>query len=307
MNISYINQIIRTLPFPEEARTSLLSAANTVHTIDESDFLRAVSFYRENSFSYKETEPLLEIAADKTGIPLYTINLLMLLSCLELLEEEYKARGIDRQVFLDTASDFCCKAQECYTVHGVWGCFVTAWYTILFKVQLFKLGRLEYQIYHYNSTITYNRHGIYLDEKTPVLALHIPSGAPLPEEECLASYSLAADFFKDFLIGGVLPCTCSSWLLHPSTEYVLSPSSNIITFASHFDIVQHHDQDSFSDAWRVFGRDAGQPAELLPENTSMQRAYKRYLLSGGKTGSGFGVLLFDGNKVITGSQGGQAL
>ena len=35
-----------------------------------------------------------------------------------------------------------------------------------------------------------------------------------------------------------------------------------------------------------------------PEDTSMRRAFKNHVLSGGKTGHGHGIIVFDGEKIV---------
>ena len=57
--------------------------------------------------------------------------------------------------------------------------------------------------------------------------------------------------------------------------------------------------ETFGDAWRVFGAASRGPLENLPEGTSMQRSFKRWLLEGHKTGEGRGVLIFDGKTLLT--------
>jgi nicotinic acid phosphoribosyltransferase len=44
--------------------------------------------------------------------------------------------------------------------------------------------------------------------------------------------------------------------------------------------------------WRLFDMDYTGNIEDYPENTSMRRAYKQYLLDGGRTGEGFGIIIY---------------
>ena len=78
---------------------------------------------------------------------------------------------------------------------------------------------------------------------------------------------------------------------------MLGDSSNIISFQDDFTILEI-DDGAFQDAWRVFGTAAEGPTEQLPEDTSMQRVFKKHLLSGGKNGSALGVLVFDGERLL---------
>ena len=50
--------------------------------------------------------------------------------------------------------------------------------------------------------------------------------------------------------------------------------------------------------WRIFGKDAGLPAEQLPRDTGLRRAYADWIQKGGNVGGGYGILFFDGEKII---------
>jgi hypothetical protein len=96
-----------------------------------------------------------------------------------------------------------------------------------------------------------------------------------------------------------LICRCHSWILYPDYRDLYSVGSNLRDFFDDFDIIGADDHESFGDIWRVFGKDKDNPYSELPENTSLQRAFKSYLLNGGKAGEGLGMLVFDGEKIMT--------
>ena len=93
-------------------------------------------------------------------------------------------------------------------------------------------------------------------------------------------------------------CVCGSWLLYPPYRGILSPASNVVSFAGDWDILSS--QESAGIPRRLAGvrRGASCAPEQWPEDTSMRRAYKKWILEGHKAGSGFGVLLFDGEKIL---------
>ncbi|MBR5619688.1 MAG: hypothetical protein IKW76_08130, partial [Clostridia bacterium] len=78
----------------------------------------------------------------------------------------------------------------------------------------------------------------------------------------------------------------------------LPPQSNILKFMDCFDIISSADSEVFNDKWRIFAnyKDA-EPADL-PRDTSLRRAFADRLLAGGKTGSGWGIFFFDGEKIL---------
>ena len=68
--------------------------------------------------------------------------------------------------------------------------------------------------------------------------------------------------------------------------------------AGSFEIIESKPKDKFTDAWRVFGKYGYKSAKYWPEDSSMRKAFKTHVLNGGKTGSGHGVIVFDGEKIV---------
>ena len=256
------------------------------------------TFYA-HELDLKLIEPLIGEMAEAAGLSPYTVWLLFLIGAARPAKELYRDRGISEEVFWATFEDMKYKALECKAVHGVWGTFVAFWYPIFFSCDIVKLGRLEYETTVYDEDQPYEKGGIVLKKGDPILSIHIPSsGEPFDEAARLASYKLAYDFFREERKGGPLVCQCGSWLLYPPYREILSPASNIVSFQGDFDIAFSQEEEKFHDAWRVFGADYEKPAAELPEKTSMQRAFKRWLLEGKKTGEGFGVLVLDGERIV---------
>ena len=65
-----------------------------------------------------------------------------------------------------------------------------------------------------------------------------------------------------------------------------------------FIILESEEKEEFTDAWRLYGGAGYKKPEEWPEDNSLYRAFKQRVLSGGKTGSGFGIVIFDGEKVV---------
>lgn len=243
----------------------------------------------ETGRSFAETEKDCFDLAEKTRRNPYTIMLTLIMATLDFMKSRYLAAGVCEDIFYDTITDIPCKISECREVCGVYGIFAFSWYELFYKVQLFKFGRLEYQptAFMYD-TVTLN--GETVKKGDFVLSVHIPSSGPLKADEVLESKKKAFDFFKD-KTGGRLPLMCSSWLLfEPFAEVFKKASPNIYRFAGEFKIIKNYYDDNFS-FWRVFGTYETNTA-LLPEKTSLQRAFKEYIKSGGKTGSGVGIQIF---------------
>ena len=58
-------------------------------------------------------------------------------------------------------------------------------------------------------------------------------------------------------------------------------------FMSFFDIYKTEEGDG--DLWRIYNREYDGNPEALPEETTIQRGYKKLLLSGGHAGYGEGI------------------
>lgn len=300
MNKTFLQLLMDKTSFPEEAKSSLKKSADAVTSSGQEEALDgAVEFFGENDFNVELTQPVVEEIAGKSGLSPYTVWMLLLTEAAIPVKESFDGQGIPEEIFWDTFSDLRCKALECKEIHDVWGTFVAFWYPIFYTGDLVKLGRLEYENYTYSADTPYEKNGYIVKKGDKVKNIHIPSsGEPFDEAARLASYKKAYEFFKDELNGGPLVCVCHSWLLYPEYGKFLPVGSNFAGFQKDFDIVKAEAEDEFDDAWRLFGRDYKKPLAELPERTSMQRAFKKYFLEGGKPGYGMGVLIFDGEKIV---------
>ena len=130
--------------------------------------------------------------------------------------------------------------------------------------------------------------------------MHIPStGVPLTDEVRNASYKKAYDFLsKRFKTNKVFLC-CSSCLLFGKHTEFLPENSNILKFMSDFHLTASVEKENFGDCWRLFGKYAEGEVKDLPENNSLRRAYKKWLLDGKKTGSGWGCMLIEDGVNVT--------
>ncbi|RKJ42040.1 hypothetical protein D7X94_00750 [Acutalibacter sp. 1XD8-33] len=294
MNKEFLQLFLEKTGFPQEAKEAY---AQAVEKLDGEAMDGAIEFFYENDFSIPLTQPLVDDMAENAGLSPYTVWGLLLVLAAESARQDYLENGISEEIFWDTFCDLRYKALECKENYGVFGTFVAFWYPIFYRCDIVKLGRLEYETIIYDGPPrTLSGHTIRPGDK--VLNIHIPSsGEPFDRESRLDSYRQAYAFFRKLRKDGPLVCLCHSWLLYPEYRKALPKTSNILSFMDDFTILEM-DDGGFDDAWRVFGPSAEGPAAELPERTSMQRAFKQYLLSGGKTGAALGLLLFDGERLL---------
>ena len=71
------------------------------------------------------------------------------------------------------------------------------------------------------------------------------------------------------------------------------------SFMKDFEIIGADEmEEAFPDAWRVFGRYFDGDTEKLPIKNDLQRNYVKWLEAGNKVGEGYGIILFDGEKIV---------
>lgn len=299
MNVSYIENLAKRLLYPTEAIEFLFSAAMKVNATREASvsFNEALWAFEKSNWSFDGMKYRFLRISELTALCEYTVAMLFLMSACEDLEKRYSEAGYDNSLFIDTMSDLRFKLIECKTVKGVWGTFVASWYPGFFNMTRFALGRFQYEKREYSHDC-YGVGGHFVRRGDTVLNFHIPSsGVSLKDEIRYDSYRRARDFFFPEAEGAV-PFVCSSWLLWPEYESYIPDGLNLKRFRHDFTVVATSESDTFSNAWRVFGDKAELPASELPRDTAQRRLFAEYCESGKKHGHGYGVFLFDGEKIV---------
>lgn len=200
----------------------------------------------------------------------------------------YREKGISDEIFYATMKDIAVWSENFRREKGFTGIDNLGWIQNHLSCRLFTLGRLQFQPFRfylppYVSKEKRKITDIKIGEK--VLNVHIPQGTRLSKEECEKSFRSAEEFFKS---NGYRAFICDSWLLCERNKDFMAENSNILRFADMFDILGSSEY-SGQTIERVFGKKEKNP-ELYPENTSLQKSCKAYILSGGKPGTGFGII-----------------
>ncbi len=250
---------------------------------------RALALYEENiGCDIKEILGLAGEAARLLYLHEYTTELLISICMSRRLKAEYAARGLADDVFHNSMLDLKYKLEECKLVKGIVGSFVAFWFDRFFNLTRFALGRLQFEMVNFGRS--YEKDGAVLTPESRVINVHIPrTMSPLSVAECDAAFARAKEFFAKET-GPICAFVCSSWLLYPEHEHMLSHESNVYKFMKRFDIINSGTSKNRGDLWRLFDTDEKR-WDKLPDDTSLRRAYVEQLKNGGQVGWGYGVFI----------------
>ena len=275
--MTFLEEFSQRIDLPADAASTLAKTYAAVKDAESFQTLSAMITKRE---SFEKIAETIKTDAETLKLDWHTYAMAVLCANVPVIRERYAEKGAGDNIFWESMVDFRCKINECKKVYGVWGIDPITWYAGFFEAKIFKLGRLEYEV---------RDEGVY--------SVHIPSCGALHHEDVLDSYKRAYVFFggKD---GAILPFLCSSYLLFPAYQKAVFPENgNIQRFAEDFTIIRIDDKQNFRDAWRVFDRPYTGDLTVLPQNTSLQRAFVAYMKENDNFGTGLGLFLFDGETI----------
>ncbi len=301
-NTEFIQNLMNKINFPEEAKVVFTKILNRLDA--DSEFAKPFdiayrSYMFPNAAVIKPALASISRMAEKFGENEYTMHMVFILSCMEELYRRYKIFGYSDEIYYQSADDLRCKLIECMDCEEVPGTFVASWNDGMLRMDRFALGRFQFEKDHFTHKGGFvTKCGYKIEENSTVINFHIPSsGITLTDDVRLDSYKKAYEFYKDCFDGPVIFC-CGSWLLYPEHRKFLPENSNILRFMDDFEMISVGESEEFHNGWRVFGKDSDLPITQLPEKTSLQRAYKKWLLDGNKAGDGYGIIVFDGEKIL---------
>ena len=240
---------------------------------------------------------MLEELAKITGLHRYTSDMLFWILCAQPLRERYAQHHWTDEMYWDAMHDLKYKLMECYKFCGIWGTIPPcSWFVHFFTMKRYAFGRLQYDPWEW----PYAPYKGRIQPGDNVYRIHIPAAGPLTKESVLDSFRKLHAFFRQDYPDGVMPIACRSWLLYPPHVEQFGENSNTAAFAGLFDLLETQEDDSFSSFRWMFNLKYEGPETLkrVPTNTRFQRNAKAYFEAGGMPGTGCGVLLFDGEKVL---------
>ncbi len=213
------------------------------------------------------------------------MRLACILKAFEYTHKDYVLKGIPDAVFFDTISDVGIWCDE----NGNKGVKNYSWLKNHVRFELFKLGRLQFQLFPSRSAV-FDYSKLPFSRGDNLIYVHIPKSGKLDVGECQKSLDYARRFFAEFFPNYDYDYfICESWLLFADNSKFMKKSANIMQFANLFEY-GYSVYDETQAFERIFG--ASSPIRSkrkiasLPQNTSLQKHAVKFKLSGGNFGEG---------------------
>ena len=113
-------------------------------------------------------------------------------------------------------------------------------------------------------------------------------------EDCQASYDAAARFYHQRFGDENIVIGCYSWLLSPDLDALLPETSNILAFAHQYTLTEAPPDTTYDHLVYAFGvHEKPEDLAFLPENSSLQRALKAWLMEGNVLRLGKGYFRYE--------------
>lgn len=209
---------------------------------------------------------------------------------------EYRKRGIPDEIYYDTMRDITVWVNTLQAEENIVGLAEISWLRHTLYLNLFKIGRLQYQFFTTNHLLSglSPRTQYPIKSGKAVLNIHIPAGGRLSLNDCRASLAAARDFFEKYYPQyDYKGFVCDSWLLDCHNADFMRPDSNIVRFRELFDAVYQPAAPMNEITRRLWGELTVSKSKIaaFPAETDLQKRTKAYLLAGGKTGNGYGFIV----------------
>lgn len=263
-------ELFRLLEIPDEVQEQLIAYGNSRNVeIPKgiSDKIRKRSEWDEG---IKELQELLGDDPDGMKILWELLNMVSSYSY-----GEYVRRNIPEDIFTATMK-FCTRFlrehdRTFHTYKFVWAW----WFPRQISLNEYRIGALEYE---------------FVEGEDREIAVHIPSDADLRKASVAQSIKEFYEFRKKYYPEWeTVKLTCDTWMLMPELKELLGEESNIIAFQNLFEIDTVDYDATWYMGWIFPGVE--KVDEFLPEETSLQRNMKKYLLDGRKFGIAKGHLI----------------
>ncbi|EKF50759.1 acyltransferase domain-containing protein [Lactococcus garvieae] len=202
-------------------------------------------------------------------------------------DKNYVPHGISYEIYIDTMKCFTRFLEETRKIISTYKFNRGFWTWRYTSGLIFRIQELEFE-----RVAPPHKNKIARLAGKKYISIHIPSDANLSHEIISKNYLAAKDFLKKhFPSYEQAPFVTSTWLLSPKLKEWLKEKSNLRLFASDYDLVKTNPDSDEGVPW-VFNSIS---TDILnyPEETSLQKAAKKWMVSGGHIGSALGILKED--------------
>lgn len=287
--------LMERLLFPNDAKKDLLLAYDKANSPEFNALLGL--YIKDKNCDYDAMLATASKIGETLNIHEYTMHLLLFLCLAPKLHERYIEQGLSEELFIHSLKDLTYKLNECRFMYGINGTFVAPWFRHLFKMELFALGRLQFE--WFLTRYEYSFNGETVPIGTRALNIHIPrTGTRLDHEEVLKSYKMAEEMFGEKFGDEPLLFYCDSWLLDPHIPLFIGPNSNLTLFQNDFTIVMTGASREYSGLWTVFDCQYNGDVSVLPNDTSLRRAYIKRIENNEPFYYGHGLFRYKNGKIL---------
>lgn len=233
------------------------------------------------------------------------MKLSLIYAFLPTVWDRYKEKNIPEEIFWDTMTDIKIWIDDHRARTDEDGVYELHWLMHHMNLNIFKIGRLQYQKFVWYFKTTYNKNGVKIGLGDKFINVHIPRGAKLDYDECVKSMDMAKEFFSKYF--PEFPnnkYACHSWLLYPGNKNFMPEGSNILKFASLYDIIEENEDPESAYLW-LYGqkfknaeliknrKETGNYGhiDVLPQKSSLQKSTIDFIKNGGIFGEALGVII----------------
>jgi hypothetical protein len=210
------------------------------------------------------------------------------LCCVRPLLEFHDAHDVPRSQTWTLLADLPRHIDIYRAVHGVDGFEHLHWLGNHMRGLLYDMGRLQVQRERTNAfpwdeqaIRSTGFRGLQPDEV--LLSVHIPGTGAMDVAACDISFGRALRDLPRWFRDERYPAfVCFSWLLDPQLGEYLPPESNILRFQQRFEVFGTPFPEGGSTKTFIFKVPGDTPIDVLPQRTTLERAYVRHLRDGGE-------------------------
>ncbi len=297
----YLNWLNETMTYMEYPQSTIDFVIDTYKKICQNKranrlFSDALALYEKRLIpAWSWGLSAAERAGNEIGVHKFSAHFVFSLCATKHIKTFYEQKGMPDGCFDGFLKDIKIKWSECVKLHKMDGVFVAEWFNRFADGTRHTFGRLQFEPIFLGAD--YEGNGFTAKEGDLVINIHIPGGSKLFRQDCIDAFLMAAEYYSDFFADAKVIFHCHSWLLYPGHKEFLPETSALLMFADFFNVVEV--QEDKGALWRIFGRtDCEENLADLPEDTSLQRAFKKRLLEGGEIGVGRGFFVVKDGEFI---------